>query len=745
MVEGRWQRWALGSVLVVAAFLRLVLLIQTANASPFFEPNSDARFYDQWALAVAKGDVLLQDDWLRPRPGSPPMGGGEVFHLPPLYPYLLAGVYAPLDWFGELEARVWVIAILQLILGVANLVLVALLARRLFGDSAAVAAAALAAFYGGLAYWEAKLLITTLAVFLSLLTLRALGVLGDRPTLRRSFATGVLMGCLGLARPNLLPFVALALLWVLWRHRQTPGWIRVLSLLVIGIGLPLAASSTRNALVGGDRVLVSDNGGVNFYFGNHRGASGLNMAPDLSFANIFDQAARARAIAEASERRRLSASEVSSFFFARGREFVSEQPSEWLGVVWRKLRFLIGDFEAGIGWIPDAERDLVPILRWFPIGFAWILALGWIGVLWSRARVETWLLFGYASATLLVVLLFFFAARLRVPMAAVWCVLAGEGAVQLVHALRSGDRRRLIRMLAVAGSVLAASFLIVDREFRDRLLSSVRHTQGDALRELGRLEAAEGELEAAVGLDPSSSKAADGLARLLLARVEHWRCEPPDTLARRIAALERAEALVRDRVSTFPFAGLTLGDIHQAPELARYADALEAFEEALPGIRQIGASPALLLAKAARMKLRLNEPTEALELLEQSRAAEPGYDRDPDLQLLEARMLAALGQEAAAGEAMGEAGRGAIEQLAAGPPPAAAIVLERVRLEVAVWREDWVEARRALEALKSRHPCARAAARVMWLEERVLREEGRGEDAEAVQETRLRRYPRYSE
>ena len=66
-------------VLLAALIPRLLHLQQIARHDPFFRlPAVDGAVYHDWARAIAAGDLV----------------GEGVFTMGPLYPYLMAGVYA---------------------------------------------------------------------------------------------------------------------------------------------------------------------------------------------------------------------------------------------------------------------------------------------------------------------------------------------------------------------------------------------------------------------------------------------------------------------------------------------------------------------------------------------------------------------------------------------------------------------------------------------------------------------------
>jgi len=111
-----------GIVFAVALVLRLVHL-WCVRDMPFVEvPIVDARAYDEWGQRIAAGD------WW----------GSEVFYQAPLYPYLLGSFYAV---FGH---QLMGVHVLQMTMGAASCVLLALGAQALFRDRSVALATGLA-------------------------------------------------------------------------------------------------------------------------------------------------------------------------------------------------------------------------------------------------------------------------------------------------------------------------------------------------------------------------------------------------------------------------------------------------------------------------------------------------------------------------------------------------------------------------------------------------------------------------
>ncbi|MEW6756041.1 MAG: hypothetical protein AB1505_34440, partial [Candidatus Latescibacterota bacterium] len=233
-------------------------------------------------------DALLQG---RGWSFAQPFGGVHQWWMPPVYPLLLAG----LGWLLG-AYRYLALELLQAVLSAATVALLRLLGRRLLGGPAAWAALVLAAVYPPLTVKVAYVDPVTLEAFLLVLgvllvvrTVDAGGLVsGDavRPpapaptpggAIRSAAAAGVVLGLGVLTRPVYLACVAgLVGAWLLFHpgHRAAAGLMLACVLLTV---LPW---TLRNWRVHGQPVLVSTNGGFNFWIGNNPLATGDAYAPD---------------------------------------------------------------------------------------------------------------------------------------------------------------------------------------------------------------------------------------------------------------------------------------------------------------------------------------------------------------------------------------------------------------------------------------------------------------------------------
>ncbi len=611
-MSGRTRTVLLIALLAAAALVRVLYLQQYAEQNPYYEVQiADCTYYDAWALDLARG---------APPPSLP-------YYQPPLYPFLLGGIYRALDAFGQLDHRFVVVYVIQLMLGLASVYLVVSIGRKLFDDVTGLLAGLLALLHANLLFWEVKLLIATLHVFLALLAIRLL--LGARGRWHRFVLAGAAAGLLGIARADKIPFLILAAVWVAWTARPR---LRSTALFALPILIVVGGVAARNVIVGGDAVLVSANGGVNFWFGNHAGASGVNMAPSLEFGSLATQRETAKRIAEEAAGTTLSDSEVSRHFFDKGLEFLRSSPSTAAEALAKKLRLGVSDLEADIGWLFEAELLYAPILAFLPVPFGLLLGLGAAGLVASARRREVWLLVALVLSCYAVIMLFFMGSRFRLAAAPALAILGSHGVMTTVRAVASGAWLRAAS-LALVTAVVVAHAVYVKRTFeyeKGRTLHSVllaNTTQliGQAHVELGQRAEAREAFRRVLENYPISFKAYYCLGKMAWADA---RAADDPAARRRLSSLARKQLLQsRELMSAFPDTHVTLGEIAMEKELhdpnaaaRHFRDALDVDPSPRNFVRLFGA-----LVAARRL-------AEAEQCVAEFAGVHPGHDRVAELE-----------------------------------------------------------------------------------------------------------------
>lgn len=242
------REWMLPvAILVLGALLRTVCAV--VMPSPLV---SD--YFDYWTLAtnLHAGNGLVNAE------------GRPTAFMSLGYPIFLAAVFAVAG------PSIAAVKATNVLLGVASILLLFLLARRLFGSPlvAAVASLLLAVYAEAIAY-------TAYVAKENLMVPLMIGLLwiaADRSATRRGWinpvAFGVVAGVIAMVGNAALTLMPAALLLV-WTGQRSPGrMLRYLLIAAVAGGLTVAPLLARNHAVF-DAWVLNNNGGFNLYIGNN--------------------------------------------------------------------------------------------------------------------------------------------------------------------------------------------------------------------------------------------------------------------------------------------------------------------------------------------------------------------------------------------------------------------------------------------------------------------------------------------
>jgi 4-amino-4-deoxy-L-arabinose transferase-like glycosyltransferase len=211
---------------------------------------------------------------------SNPYGGntGPTAWEPPLYPYLMAGVFKVFGIYTQ--ASTWVLLGINSLFASITTIPIFLIARRTFGDRVALWSARGWALNPYIWYWSIHWIwdTTFTPLILSLIFLVALE-LQEWRGLQGWIIFAALWAVGSLANPSMLAFLPFCGLWV-WRQRFKNG---LPSLAGIALSsaiffLLLSPWLIRNYEVFGRFVFLRDDFGLQFRLGNSKGAEGMLMA-----------------------------------------------------------------------------------------------------------------------------------------------------------------------------------------------------------------------------------------------------------------------------------------------------------------------------------------------------------------------------------------------------------------------------------------------------------------------------------
>jgi tetratricopeptide (TPR) repeat protein len=430
--------------------------------------------------------------------------------------------------------------------------------------AAATATGALILLYAPAAVYARTVLLDLPLTFLVTLAVSVL-VAASPPRRADLVIAAVALGLAATLRAHVL-ILAPGLILLAWRtlprHRPRPAWLALVSILALG---PMLIFAGHNSLHAGRLVGPSLNSGVNLYLGLQQDTGGF-------FANLrgFRQADDPSGEAFLEER------------LQRPLDGPADADAAWRGEAWRRWRDAPG--AATRGWFRkvwlhlqaaevaqvtplDRWPDAAPVLRWLPVRWSALVALGLTAAIWLLALNRTATASPWRQPALLVLAvvalliatqsLFFVTSRYRLVLAPLLALLAGLGLLSLPRAGRRAWLAvpvLLIVILATRPWGLAAAQAhwqgLQDRQLAARLEMLADHTGQDHLREqaadllaeasvatpwraqawadrarnlvrLGRLEAAEESMAEFLRLHPDNPDMLHDLA-VLQGQRGHW-------------------------------------------------------------------------------------------------------------------------------------------------------------------------------------------------------------------------------
>ena len=211
---------------------------------------------------------------------SSPYGGstGPTAWEPPLYPYLIGGVFKMFGIYSDASA--WVLLSINSLLTALTCISIFFIAHRTMGEKVAFWSAWIWALLPYAMYWSVHWVWdTTLAPFLLSVLFLVTLKLEDWPGWKGWAILGVLWGISGLCNPSMLSFLPFSGLWA-WhrRHQHNLPSLRGVILASFLFFACLSPWLVRNYLTFGKVVFVRDDFGYELRLGNNPGADGRLMA-----------------------------------------------------------------------------------------------------------------------------------------------------------------------------------------------------------------------------------------------------------------------------------------------------------------------------------------------------------------------------------------------------------------------------------------------------------------------------------
>lgn len=544
---------------LAAAALAVVAAYVSSGVPTSWHLVGDAAGYMKWAEKIAAGE------WV----------GREGFYQAPLYPYLLAIV------MKLIGATPWHLIVVQSLMHGGAVGLLSFATGRMFGRTNGLIAGIMLAIYPPAVFAAIiiqksalDLLLTSLLVALLAGSSRA----GRAISARRAVAMGIVCALLSLTRENALLWVPLCGTYIWWvqsscRNKEATeieepvGAAKYVGAFIMGCALVLGPVAARNGLVSGEWSLTTFQSGPNFYIGNSAGADGRYRPLVRGHETPQFERHDAQELAEDAVGRKLSAREVSRYWWSRSWTDIVESPARWMKLLGYKLLLTINHYE-----IADAESLYVYAAYGYPSGvltriwhFGALGPLAVMGVMatWSR-RPELWIYYLLIASMAGSVALFFVLARYRLPMVPLMIPFAAAGVVACMTAQRLRNSRQLILLLAPA--LVAAVVMNAPVQDETRLDALAWMNAGVAAAEGGDILVASSCFEHAVAEHPESPEANVNLALALAMQ------------GRFAEAIQHYEVAVRSGID---LPGLDYNYAVALENAGRHEDALRHFQRAM--------------------------------------------------------------------------------------------------------------------------------------------------------------------
>ena len=508
---GVFKKYLVG-LFLLGLVVRAGFLVAHARTPSFGALTLDQKYYDTAARMLLAGEDLHQLHGLRPL----------------LYPMFLAACYK----LGGAHGIDLAVAA-QHLLGVLTGVLVALLGARLFRHRPSGLA-------GGVLYllapvplcFEGELLIESSYIFLIcaglLLVLRAAGAGGGKGALLWLLCGGWTV-LAAQARPNILIYMAVYPLfagWRWWRLRQAGALLPLLGL--IGGVIMAVPWGFINRVQSDHFQVMPSAGGVNLYFGNRRGADGMQpeQGRRVTYGERYEDSGEvwAREVYEAAMRAQGLRPEtdpmaVSKYWTGRAIGEIKAAPAAWLRLMGRKCWLTLWNAEVPNNKAFAFLQTEYAWLRLLPVRWVVLLMLApagiWAATKWGN-RDALFLLLVYACIYSAGNVAFFICDRYRYP---VWPVMAAIGGGGLLAFVETIFLRRWRRVLGLAAAMALMAALSLHNWFGAKLPSFARDYlfRSIAWYEKGHFPEALDDIDRSLALDPGEVTALHHRGNVLLA------------------------------------------------------------------------------------------------------------------------------------------------------------------------------------------------------------------------------------
>ena len=390
----------------ISLVFRLLMLDEFLRENPLAEiPRVDARTYWDMAGTIAAGQ------WL----------GETPFLSAPLYPYLLGLVR---KCGGSLLA----VYIIQLVMHLATGVVVARVVRIRFGVWTAILAAAIFFSMTEPAISVTRVLANTLQLFLAALLWWRWVVLAENVNRwSGTLAVGGLIGLFALAYPAAMLLVPAFGLWMWWQGARRGAAFARAAVGVLAAIVVISPATLHNFLMHGEFIPITAHSGVTLAQGNNPDAKGnITEIPGISMRREemhLDAASQYQAIHghEGSWR------QIDRHFRSIVINWWRSNPAAALQLIAKKAYYYltVKNYDDIMSHAIEREAGFADRAILAPVATPWIFGCALVGLIAAfRRPIRNAPELLLALLPLLVVLIFFYSPRYRMPAVPVLCGLS---------------------------------------------------------------------------------------------------------------------------------------------------------------------------------------------------------------------------------------------------------------------------------------------------------------------------------
>ncbi len=421
-------------IILIAIFLRFFHYYELESKNPIFNfPVVDGAEY------IKIADYILTKNFLGP-PSS--------YYHPPFYYYFVAIL---LKIFNH---SINGIKIVQIFLDLLSILLLYYVCINIFNKKTALVASFIYALYLPIIQANLEILPSVLIGFLFLFSIFSLikfSEFGKNKPLRWIWLLigGIGYGFLSITLTNFLILLPILLgwLWVVVKEMALVKRLKYLTMFLLLTLAPTALVTMRNYLYAYEPVIISYNGGINFYVGNNlEMEKTVAIQPGYQWDSLMTSAYLSERITNFGEQQ--------NYWYRMGISFIIQRPLVWLWKTIKKAILFLNAYEfprniddtffnnfSIVNKFPLPRADIV-----FPLSFAGIIFILLYDTNLRKKRtlqIMLLMLSGYA----ITIILIFITSRYRIPIISLLCIFAGYYIIKFIESIKYKNFDHLTKLI----------------------------------------------------------------------------------------------------------------------------------------------------------------------------------------------------------------------------------------------------------------------------------------------------------